>query len=842
MINRSGAFLSAAAGILLIAASAVDAVTGYWVVTPNSTAAQVTVNSLSGEIVLANGIIERKISIAAGNGVTTSYKNLYTGVDMLYNAQTEAVVGLDGTNYGVGGSGPAATTFRYDSCLISDPVKPYEWTPKRGAQARPWPPLGKALTLVYRADPSFAAKYQNVKVRVNMELYQGIPVICKKVTVVNNGTQEVKVTCCISEVLAVPTALKNRLYLESDFHGATGTDYGSDNVFRRMDNARTTRWVDTLGCSMVRSMFDIGPDRRIAAGQSFTGFRTFELVHSVDSTEWKEMEIKQMYRTVAPQITENPVFMHLISDNAATVRAMIDSCASVGFEMIIQSFGSGVNVESTDATYIANHKTLYDYGDTRGIEMGAYTMLTVGSGGADGTNPTSQQWGTVRCLASAWMDRYWSTVSSFVQQTGLDMMEVDGTYPMFTCVSTSHAHHDGLNDSRERQWAYSTVSMNTFFRNRNMYTNQPDWLYLNGASKCGIGYWEDTWSLARQQQLLAGRLYIYDGTYQKTPAMGWTFVPIDVYHSGGTAASFEPLSQNIADYEWVLAQNFMSGVIACYRGSRLFDNAATKAVVKKWVDFYKKYRDILNADVIHIRRPQASAANHARATGIDALMHANAQLKVKGLVAVWNQTDARRTDTICVPMFYTGLTDMETPPPPLSLATPQATVWPAWPPTDPFPVWAFAADLPFPTPGTPTANRAMVHHEELDSAQYTIDSRGNIRIPVTLAAMSYTWYAINEPAGTRAVTVPERCAEPRIEIRNNAIFFRVTAPTKVTIAIYASDGRKVADLFNRQCAPASYRVVWDNRGISSAGIASGCYFCRVVINGRAVIKPLPVVR
>ena len=34
----------------------------------------------------------------------------------------------------------------------------------------------------------------------------------------------------------------------------------------------------------------------------------------------------------------------------------------------------------------------------------------------------------------------------------------------------------------------------------------------------------------------------------------------------------------------------------------MYDTPETKAVVKKWVDFFKKYRDILTSDIIHVRR------------------------------------------------------------------------------------------------------------------------------------------------------------------------------------------------------------------------------------------------
>ena len=45
------------------------------------------------------------------------------------------------------------------------------------------------------------------------------------------------------------------------------------------------------------------------------------------------------------------------------------------------------------------------------------------------------------------------------------------------------------------------------------------------------------------------------------------------------------------------------GVAACYRGYRLYDSDSTKVLVKKWVDFYKTYRDIVTSDIIHVKRP-----------------------------------------------------------------------------------------------------------------------------------------------------------------------------------------------------------------------------------------------
>ena len=118
-----------------------------------------------------------------------------------------------------------------------------------------------------------------------------------------------------------------------------------------------------------------------------------------------------------------------------------------------------------------------------------------------------------------------------------------------------------------------------------------------------MGCRETNFSLPRERQILIAQQNIYDTTYEKTPSMGWMFVPLVEYHGEGEATTFELLHQHLANYEWHLVQNFGSGVIACYRSPRLYDTEETKAVVKKWVDFYKRYRTLLESDLIHVRRP-----------------------------------------------------------------------------------------------------------------------------------------------------------------------------------------------------------------------------------------------
>jgi hypothetical protein len=180
-----------------------------------------------------------------------------------------------------------------------------------------------------------------------------------------------------------------------------------------------------------------------------------------------------------------------------------------------------------------------------------------------------------------------------------------------------------------------------------------------------MGYRETNFSLPRERQILIARQNIYDATYEKTPSMGWMFVPLVEYHGGGEAATFEPLHQHLADYEWHLAQNFGSGVIACYRGPRLYDTEETKAVVKKWVDFYKRYRTLLESDLIHVRRPDGGSIDcmlHVKPvelspdlTGDTSASQPDSVDTAVGLAMLYNPMRQPQRIRLNLPLYYTGL-------------------------------------------------------------------------------------------------------------------------------------------------------------------------------------------
>ena len=103
---------------------------------------------------------------------------------------------------------------------------------------------------------------------------------------------------------------------------------------------------------------------------------------------------------------------------------------------------------------------------------------------------------------------------------------------------------------------------------------------------------------------------------------------IDAIPWRGAAATIEPLCEHLPHYEARLANLFGAGVQACYRGPRIYDTDTTKALVKKWISFYKAHRQVLDADMIHLRRPDGR--------DWDGFVHVNPQGKERALAFFYN--------------------------------------------------------------------------------------------------------------------------------------------------------------------------------------------------------------
>ena len=620
-----------------------------------------SVEERDDRLILNNGLIRRTF-VTSPNFATVDYTNQITDSSLLRGVKPEVILTIDGHQFEVGGLKGQPdyayldsdwvvdltsdeNAFQFRGYRVGEPEIRYPWVRRHSATSSVYPPEGVTLSVEFAPPSSVNA----IRVCVHYELYKGIPVLSKWITVRNESQKPIQLDALSCEILAVNEEEKHRLRVESDyaFSGMETTQWGPDADYKTQVDYHYQMPL------LMTSHYPLGPGVLLQPGETFRSFRTFEILHDTDDRERKGLARRRMYRTVAPQVTENPILMHVRSAEPDAVRLAIDQCAEVGFEMVIMTFGSGFNIESEDAGYIATMKGLTDYAHSKGIQLGGYTLMCASRNVGDDfncidpdTGQPGSRFGQSACLASRWADGYFQRVLNFMDETGMDVIETDGPYHGDVCAATTHEHHNGLEDSQLRQWE-ACVRFYHECRARGIYINSPDQYYLNGSNKCGMGYRETNFSLPRERQILIARQNIYDGTYEKTPSMGWMFVPLVEYHGGGAAATFEPLCEHLDNYESHLAQNFGSGVIACYRGPRLFDTEQTKVVVKKWVDFYKRYRPILDSDLIHVRRPDGRS--------IDCVLHVNAQISPCGLAMLYNPTRIAQQITLKLPLYYTGL-------------------------------------------------------------------------------------------------------------------------------------------------------------------------------------------
>jgi hypothetical protein len=107
------------------------------------------------------------------------------------------------------------------------------------------------------------------------------------------------------------------------------------------------------------------------------------------------------------------------------------------------------------------------------------------------------------------------------------------------------------------------------------------------------------------------------------------------------------------------------------------------------VDFYKEYRDILDSDIVHVRRPDGR--------DIDCILHVNPRLKHKGLAMVYNPLDRMVKKQLKLPLYYTGL--------------------------------------------TATAN---IREQQGKSSKYELDREYHVEIMVAIAPRSVTWFVIEQ--------------------------------------------------------------------------------------------------
>jgi hypothetical protein len=692
-----------------------------WLVHPCLSKARVYKDERGSSIILSNGLLKRTFSVDPGIACI-DFENLVSGEQLIRSVRSEATFFINGKKYDVGGLAgqkenayllpewvntmkSAEKDFIYKDFQITslDPLLP--WKSSRWAINHRLP---QGIEIAFRYEAQ-ASAVQGLQIKVHYAVYEGLPLICKWVSCFYTGDQPLQLNRVINEMLAVPEE-------ESAVVGETGqmktphgiyveTNYAFNNAMRYDLSDQTTHWkADSSYTSQVNYQYktpcllevytEKGPGITLQKGDSFVSVKTFELLLDSYDRERRGLSVRKMYNTIAPWTTENPIFMHLVSKADMDVRNAVDQCAATGYEALILSFGSHCDMEDTSAVNIRRWKTLADYAHKKNILIGSYSLFSSRriSDEDDVIDPVTGKpdaaafFEHAPCYGSRWGLAYLAKLKYFISQTGFNLFENDGPYPGDLCASTRHPGHKGLEDSQWKQMELQK-SLYHWCNAHNVYVNAPDWYFLDGTNKIALGYREVNFSLPREQQLILNRQNIFDGTWEKTSTMSWGFVPLTKYQGGGPEAVLEPLAEHLRDYTQLMVQYYGAGIQACYRGPRLYDTEKTKQEVIQVVGWYKQYRSILNAPIIHLRR--------ADGRDWDGWLHVDPSGKTKAMLFLFNPLKERISRMIQVPLYYSGLTSY-----------------------------------------------ASIREKEHTPINYSLQRDYSITIPVNLEAESYTWFII----------------------------------------------------------------------------------------------------
>lgn len=715
------------------------AATADWLITPPTTHA--TVQALpdakhqSVQIMLSNGLISRTFLLTNGNLGCISLRRSDKALEFVRAIKPEVRLRLNGGEWtevgGLTGAPDNAfiapawlslltskpNAFRFASMSVSAPVKPFEWQPKCNAPATPWPAAGRRVTFSFVPPPDAPAPLKDVIVDVHYEIYEGLPVIMKTFTLHNRADAEIVVTQFEGEHLAVQPTVSRMLHVESDysFALANATDKGSGlgihmggggGKFKDYNlGGGTTRfirdpdWGSMATLNQAEDLFlsdpenalllsrpTVGPNWTVKPGESFDAFRTFEILNDTTERERFHLAQRRFYRKLAPQSSEHQLLV--FSPDARDLqglRPLIDQMAELGFELLqLPSFD---HADSSPAN-IAAMKAVCDYARARGIRVGAYELLMASRGRGTrqdnfncidpATNQPGSMFGQSACAASAWADLYYDHLWKTIEGAGMGAFMPDGPYHGDCCAATDHPHHKGLEDSQWAQWKWMCKVFHEGQR-RNLSMPAPDWYFLNGQSCTGMGYREAVDNIDIVLQTVIGRQYIYDGTWHKNASMGWVNVNTRVLPGG--------LEKNRDKYERQFFGLLSSGAAVSVTGQRLYDGPGSRAMLKKWLDWYRRYRAIIQGEIIHLRRPDGR--------DLDYTLHVNPHSREKGMLIVFNPLDQPVKRLLTVPLYYTGLT------------------------------------------GT-----AHIREQENKGAPYQLDREGNVHLSVDIPANGYSWFVI----------------------------------------------------------------------------------------------------
>jgi len=305
-----------------------------WLLNPIAYKAVIKPSASGKEITLNNGLVKRTFRLNP-NLVCTDYTNLVNGQQLLRSVKPEARLTINGKNYNVGGLigqkenayllpewidnfRAGKNDFQFKRFEIKALMPRLNWKSKFWASNHQQPG-GRQIDFYYQ---SSAPELAGLEVTVSYELYDGLPLIVKSLSINNKGDRSFKINRVVNEILGMVEEQSAVVGTPSNMAKLQGiyfeTNYAFNNAMRYDLSDQTTHWkADSTYTSQVNfdyqtpCLLEIYPDKApgidLQSGEVFNSVRTNELLMDSYDRERRGLAIRTMYNTVAPWTTANPI-------------------------------------------------------------------------------------------------------------------------------------------------------------------------------------------------------------------------------------------------------------------------------------------------------------------------------------------------------------------------------------------------------------------------------------------------------------------------------------------------------------------------------------------------------
>ena len=176
---------------------------------------------------------------------------------------------------------------------------------------------GKHLSLHFVAPKSSPASHKSLLVTVHYEMYDGIPLLSKWVTIENNDLahgSNISVGVTFGERLEVNWQWSK--YGQNWLEVTNDEPHGNEVIWEELHGEEQKMRGSRQAC--VTSKYDREFTVKLAAG--FVSFRTHVLAHASEGAERIGLARRQILRRLAPHTLENPIYFHITTSESRQFR------------------------------------------------------------------------------------------------------------------------------------------------------------------------------------------------------------------------------------------------------------------------------------------------------------------------------------------------------------------------------------------------------------------------------------------------------------------------------------------------------------------------------------------